>query len=59
MQKVNLNKRKAQLSKLALLVSLEKSGRVGFLKRKGEFRVPLNFNDLHSEKIADLFNGKK
>ena len=58
MQKSDLYKRKIQLSKLALLASLEKSGRVGFLKTKGEIRVPENFNDLHSEKIEKLFNGK-
>ncbi|HKS32972.1 MAG TPA: hypothetical protein VJS14_04525 [Enterobacteriaceae bacterium] len=59
MQKVNLNKSKAQFSRLVLLASLENSGRVGFLKTKGEIRVPENFNDLHSEKIEDLFNGKE
>lgn len=58
MQKINSYKRKMQLSKLALLASSEKRRKVGFLKGKGEIRVPDNFNDLYSKTIEDLFNGE-
>lgn len=56
MQKISFNKGKAQLVLLALL---EKRGRVGFIKRKDRAKVPDNFNDLYSEKIEGLFNGKE
>lgn len=58
MQKVNLNKSKAQLSKLALLALLEKEGKVGFIKGKDGIRAPENFNNLYSQEIEELFNGK-
>jgi len=46
------------MAKIVPLSALEKTARIGFMKGKGKINVPDNFNDLHSDEIEDLFNGK-
>lgn len=45
------------MAKIVPLTPGEKSPRIGFMKGKGKISVPANFNELHSDKIEELFYG--
>ncbi|HAK36093.1 MAG TPA: type II toxin-antitoxin system Phd/YefM family antitoxin [Pantoea sp.] len=45
------------MAKLVPLTPAEKTPRIGFMKEKGETSVPDNFNELHADKIEELFYG--
>lgn len=45
------------MAKIVPLTPTERSPRIGFMKGKGKINVPANFNDLHSDKIEELFYG--
>lgn len=45
------------MAKIVPLTPAEKTPRIGFMKGKGKIKVPDNFNDLHAEKIEELFDG--
>ena len=45
------------MAKLVPLTPAEKTPRIGFMKEKGEISVPDNFNELHADKIEELFYG--
>lgn len=45
------------MAKIVPLTPAEKTPRIGFMKGKGKITVPDNFNDLHAEKIEELFDG--
>lgn len=45
------------MAKIVPLTPTERNPKIGFMKGKGKITVPDNFNDLHSDKIEDLFYG--
>jgi len=45
------------VAKLVPLTPAEKTPRIGFMKDRGKISVLENFNDLHADKIEDLFSG--